>query len=294
MNLDFDYHAAFSRNIGWVTDEEQETLRGKRVGIAGLGGVGGSHLLALARLGIGAFSISDFDTFDIVNFNRQAGAMVSSLGRSKSDVLTEMCLDINPTANVAVFPDGVNPDNVDEYLSGVDLYVDGLDFFSFEARRAVFAACRERRIPAITAAPLGMGVAFLYFDPQGMSFDDFFCLDGCNEAEMGLRFLLGLSPAMLQRGYLVDPSRVDLAARKGPSTIAACQLCAGVIAAEALKLLLGRGRVMAAPFGYQFDVYRNRYVRTWRPGGNKNILQRMGLWMARRHLNVTSGKESIE
>ena len=48
----FDYATAFSRNIGWLTPQEQESLRSKRVAIAGLGGVGGSHLLTLTRLGI--------------------------------------------------------------------------------------------------------------------------------------------------------------------------------------------------------------------------------------------------
>src|SRR3954467_6277338 len=58
-SFDFDYDEAFSRNIGWVTEWEQQILRTKRVAIAGMGGVGGLHLLTLARLGIGAFHISD-------------------------------------------------------------------------------------------------------------------------------------------------------------------------------------------------------------------------------------------
>ena len=60
----FAYDEAFSRNIGWVTATEQRALRGKRVAIAGLGGVGGAHLITLARLGVGAFRIADFDRFD--------------------------------------------------------------------------------------------------------------------------------------------------------------------------------------------------------------------------------------
>src|SRR4029450_11656680 len=87
VKFDFNYETAFSRNIGWLTVSEQQALRGKRVAIAGLGGVGGAHLLTLTRLGIGAFHISDFDAFDVPNFNRQAGAFVSSLGRQKTEVL---------------------------------------------------------------------------------------------------------------------------------------------------------------------------------------------------------------
>ena len=282
MSAEFNYNAAFSRNIGWVTSDEQAALRKKRVAIAGMGGVGGVHLLTLARFGIGAFTIADFDTFDVANLNRQAGALVLTLGQPKAEVLHRMALDINPELDVSVFPNGIEASNIDDFLSRVDLYVDGLDFFAFEARRAIFAACRQRGIPAITAAPLGMGTAFLYFAPDGMSFEDYFCLEGCDELQMALRFLLGLSPAMLQRAYLADPSQVDLAAHKGPSTIAACQLCAGVIATESVKLLLNRGNVPAAPRGYQFDAFRNRYAATWRPGGNRNPIQRLGLWFASR------------
>ena len=279
----FRYDEAFARNIGWVTEAEQAALRGKRIAIAGVGGV---HLLSLARLGIGAFHVAEMDTFDLVNFNRQAGAMMSTLGRPKVEVMIEMARDINPELDIKVFGEGVNAGNLDAFLDGVDLYVDGLDFFAFQARRDTFNACHAKGVPAVTAAPLGMGTAVLSFLPGRMSFEEYFRLDGCDEDEMAVRFLLGLSPAMLQRGYLADPSRVDFAARRGPSTIAACQLCAGVTATEALKILLGRGEVLCAPWGFQFDAYRNRYIKTWRPWGNRNPVQQIGLFVARRQLRA--------
>lgn len=280
----FDYDAAFARNIGWLTRAEQARIRKARVAIAGLGGVGGVHLLSLARLGIGAFNVSDFDRFDLPNFNRQAGALMSTLGRPKVDVLLEMVTDINPELELRSFPRGVSDGNLDDFLAGVDVYVDGLDFFAFAARRATFAACQRLGIPAVTAAPLGFGTAVLVFLPGQMSFEDYFGLEGCDEEEMALRFLLGLSPAMVHAVYVADPSAVDLASRRGPSSIVACQLCAGVTAGEVMKILLGRGQVRAAPHGYHFDAYRNRLVRTWRPGGHRNLLQRVALWLARRHL----------
>ena len=60
MSQAFDYDVAYSRNIGWVTEEEQQTLKSKRIAIAGMGGVGGEHLLTLIRLGITKFNLSDF------------------------------------------------------------------------------------------------------------------------------------------------------------------------------------------------------------------------------------------
>ncbi len=283
----FDYARAFARNLGWITPQEQAVLRHKRIAIAGMGGVGGSHLLTLTRLGVGRFHIADFDRFELANFNRQAGASVRHLNRPKVEVLAEMARGINPQLEIRTFPDGVTRDNLSAFFTGVDLYVDGLDFFAFEARQMVFGHCAEHGIPAVTAAPLGMGAAVLNFLPGGMSFEDYFQLDGQPEDEKILRFLLGLSPRMLQSGYLVDPRCVDLKNHRGPSTPMACEICAGIAATEALKILLGRGPLQAAPWGLQFDAYRNKLVTTWRPGGNRNPLQRLALTLARRQfMNV--------
>ena len=284
MNRVFSYRDAFSRNIGWVTTTEQEDLRRKRVAIAGMGGVGGVHLLTLARLGIGAFHIADFDTFAIENFNRQVGATVSTIGLPKAEVLAAMARDINPEIDIRIFPRGVDESNLSDFFTGVDLYVDGLDFFAFAARQSTFSACARLGIPAVTAAPLGMGAAVLSFLPGSMTFEQYFQWGTLPDDEKALRFLLGLAPVGLHGSYLVDPSAVNFAEQRGPSTIIGCQLCAGVAAAEALKILLGRGKVLAAPRGFHFDAYRNKFVRTWRPGGSSNPLQRLIRMIARRQL----------
>jgi molybdopterin/thiamine biosynthesis adenylyltransferase len=265
-----------------MTAAEQTRLRGKRVAIAGLGGVGGSHLFTLTRLGIQAFHLADMDRFGTENLNRQAGAFQSTIGQPKVDVVSRIARDINPDLDITKFPAGVNADNMEQFLDGVDLYVDGLDFFVLDIRAKLFALCAERGIPAITAAPLGMGAAFLAFLPGQMTFEEYFRLDGQPMNEQLLRFMVGLAPAVLHQGYLVDPSAVDLVNHRGPSTPMACEMCAGIAGTQALKILLGRGKVLAAPHGLHFDAYRNKFVRTWRPGGNDNPLQRLLLSVARR------------
>lgn len=287
MTQRFCYESAFARNIGWVTVDEQQSLRSKRVAIAGMGGVGGSHLLGLARLGVEQFNIADFDTFELANFNRQAGARMSALGRPKVETLAEQARDINPRLDVQLFPDGVDDDNVSEFLAGVDLYIDGLDFFAFRVREQVFEYCARHAIPATTVAPLGMSAALLNFLPGGMTFEEYFQLAGRPELEKAVRFMVGLAPALLHRHYLADKSQVDLRAGKGPSTVIACQLCAGVAVAEALKVLLKRGKVRAAPHGVQFDAYSNKVTRTWRPGGNKHPLNRLAIVIAKRQLHIS-------
>jgi molybdopterin/thiamine biosynthesis adenylyltransferase len=280
----FSYDEAFSRNLGWLTVTEQQSLTKKRIAIAGLGGTGGQQFLTLCRLGVGAFNIADFDAFDLPNFNRQAGAMLSTLNKPKVEVLAAMARDINPNLDLRIFPEGISQGNVDEFLRGVDVYVDSLDYFAFDARRLVHGKCAELNTPALIVAPLGMGAAMINFLPGGMSFEDYFGLDGVPDVEKALRFLVGLSPALLQRTYLMDASRVRLGAGAGPSTAMACQLCAGVAATEALKLLLKRGKVYGAPWGIHFDAYRNRVAKTWRPWGSRNPLQRLAVTIALRQL----------
>src|SRR5579864_4403079 len=108
----FDPEIAFSRTLGLVTPVELKELQRKTVPIAGLGGVGGSHLLTLTRLGIGGFHLADFDTFDLENFNRQAGADMTTIGRPKIDVMSDLALRINPGLNIGRFPEGVKLDNL--------------------------------------------------------------------------------------------------------------------------------------------------------------------------------------
>lgn len=274
MASDFSYSDAFSRNLGWFTDYEQEGLRNKTIAIAGMGGVGGVHLLTLARLGVARFKIADLDVFEVANFNRQVGATMSTVGQNKVDVLARMASDINPEARIEKFPNGINSSNIDQFLSGVDLFIDGFDFFVIDMRCKTFARCRELGIPAVTAAPIGMGVAFLAFTKDGTSFEDYFRMEGKSELRKLINFLIGLSPSGMHTAYLVDPSRLDIANRKTPSTIIGVQLCASFTAAQVAKLLLKRGEVRPAPYHYHFDSYLNVF-KAGPQRGNGSIIQRL-------------------
>jgi hypothetical protein len=231
---------------------------------------------------VGHFRIADFDRFDVANFNRQVGAMTSTLDQPKAEVMARMARDINPEVEVEIFGEGVDESNLRAFLEGCDLYVDSLDFFAFDIRQRTFAMCAQLGVPATTAAPLGMGAAVLSFMPGQMTFEEYFQWGDHDEVEKAIRFVVGLAPAGLHRPYLVVPEAVNFGERRGPSTFMACQLCAGIAATEALKILLGRGKVLAAPWGMQFDAYRNKLARTWRPGGNRNPLHRLMIAIGRR------------
>src|SRR5210317_1073782 len=129
MNIEALINNEFSRNIGLLNEREQEQLLLSRVSVVGAGGVGGLHILALARLGLGKFNIADPDTFEAANVSRQFGAANSTYGRNKAEVLAEMVVDINPQADVATFSEGVTEQNRDEFLGDAKVLIDGVDFF---------------------------------------------------------------------------------------------------------------------------------------------------------------------
>jgi molybdopterin/thiamine biosynthesis adenylyltransferase len=280
----WSYDEAFARHRGLISVREQAVLRTKRIAIIGQGGVGGVHLVTLARLGIGGFHIADPDRFELANFNRQQGASMETLGRNKASVMAEQARAINPELDLRVYSQPVTRDNVEAVLEGVDVVVDGIDFFSLETRRLVFRTARQRGLWALTAGPIGFSAAWLVFSPTGMTFDDYFDLDdGMDRADQLVAFLTGLTPRASHLAYL-DLTQVDPQSGRGPSAGLACHLCAGVAAAEVVKILLERAPIRPAPWFFQFDAYRQRLYSGRLRWGNRSPSQRLKRWLMKKHL----------
>jgi molybdopterin/thiamine biosynthesis adenylyltransferase len=286
----WSYDEAFKRNRGLITEEEQEKLRNCRVAIAGMGGVGGVHLVTLVRLGIGKFTIADPDVFEVSNFNRQYGATISNIGRNKAEVMAEIAREINPDVELDVLPERIDESNIDKFLYDVDLFIDGLDFFAIDARRLVFRQAAERSIWAITSGPIGCSVAWLSFDPKGMQFDEYFDLrDDMDPLTQLISFAVGLAPQATHRSY-IDLTHVDIARQQGPSASLACQLATGVAAAETVKILLGRGTIRPVPCYGQFDAYTQRTKLGRLLRGNRDLRQRFKRAWLKRQLAITSNR----
>jgi molybdopterin/thiamine biosynthesis adenylyltransferase len=195
--------------------------------------------------------------------------MNSTLGKHKAEVLAEMARDINPFSNVRVFGDGINLGNLDAFLEDVDVFVDGIDFFEIEIRRAIFKRCREKGIYALTAAPLGFGATLQVFVPDSMSFDDYFGItDGMEELEKIAAFASGLAPHPYHLKYL-DLSKVSLSRKTGPAVSPACTL-ASLIATEVVKILTGKGKVRPVPCYTPIDLLRGKFKQCCVLMGGKN------------------------
>jgi molybdopterin/thiamine biosynthesis adenylyltransferase len=195
--------------------------------------------------------------------------------------MREIVRDINPEAEVRVLREPIGPGNADAFLDGAEVLVDGIDAFEIDARRLLFRKARERGIYALGAGPVGFSTVWVIFAPHGMTFDRYFDLtDDMDEVEKFVAYVAGMAPSSTQRSYM-DLAHLNVSRRTGPSAGLACHLASGVVAAEVLKILLGRGRIYAAPHYHQFDAYLGRYVRKRLIGGNRHPLQRLKRrWLA--------------
>ena len=131
-----------------------QRLKGKRVIVFGVGGVGGYVCEALARSGVGTVDIVDNDTVSLSNINRQIIALHSTLGRFKVDVMEERMRDIAPNISVRKYNLFYLPDNTSDIdLSTYDYIVDAIDTVSGKLSLATEA--QRLCIPIISSMGAG-------------------------------------------------------------------------------------------------------------------------------------------
>lgn len=282
----FDYDVAFSRNHGITSATDQARLKNATFAIAGMGGVGGDYLITLLRAGIGHFKLSDFDAFEMANFNRQYGATMSSIGHKKLDIMIKLALDINPDVELKTYEQGINDQNVDDFLTGVDVFIDAVEFFEIKIHRLLINACMKRNIPVIFGVPMGFGVGVLVFKPEGMTFDDYFDID--YNAELGLQALkmaLASAPAGFHLKYIL-PTAFDLDSRRAPSISSGCKLATGIVISKAILALLHPKELKSVPHYSCYDARLNRLKNGYLWRGNKNPLQQLKFFIARKRLGI--------
>lgn len=151
----------FSRNELYWGKDFQEYLKGLKIAVFGLGGVGGFALEALARAGVGHFLIVDFDTVSTSNINRQLIALNSTVGEKKTEAFKKRLLDINPSIQIQIY-DGFFTENVSlqvfsgdfsVYAGGPDFIVDAIDTVKSKIELIKFA--RDNNIQIVSSFGAG-------------------------------------------------------------------------------------------------------------------------------------------
>ena len=150
-----------------------ERLSAAKVAVFGVGGVGGHLCEALARAGVGEIHLYDSDAVSLSNINRQVVALHSTVGRQKTEVMSERILDINPDCKVRTFNVFYLPENADEYpLEGYDYIADAIDTVS--AKIELIVRAQKANIPILSAMGAGNRT-----DPTRFAVTDLFSTSGC-------------------------------------------------------------------------------------------------------------------
>ena len=118
-----------NRNKHKITQEEQDLLVKKKIGVIGLS-VGQSVSLTLAiERGCGELRIADFDVLDLTNLNRIRSG-VHNIDLQKTVIVAREIAEIDPFLKVTCFHSGITEDNIETFLTEngkLDLLIDECD-----------------------------------------------------------------------------------------------------------------------------------------------------------------------
>jgi len=223
----------YQRNLGVVIPSEQIKLLKSKVAIIGAGGLGGTVLELLTRMGIGELIIADKDIIGDSNLNRQILSKETNLGQSKAEVAVKRVKEINSSVEITGHSVFIDSDNVKEIIEGVDVAVDALD--NLPSRFVLQKACRDLKIPLVHGAIAGFNGQLTTIFPE----------------DKGLELIYGSDRDLPEHG-----SEVTLGA---PTVTPA--LIASLEAQEVIKILLKRGK-----------LFRNRLLYLDIEGGTIEIL----------------------
>lgn len=173
----------YLRNRESFSMEQQARLSRARVALVGLGGLGGSVLEGLVRMGLGRIMAADGDAFEETNLNRQVLATTETLGLSKAEAAIERARLLNPAVELQAWPRFLAPEEMAEICGQVDLVIDALG--GLEHRPALRAAAAGAGKPLISAAVAGWA-GYLAVIPPGGTAPDAFFPDPSNSAEHSL------------------------------------------------------------------------------------------------------------
>lgn len=168
----------FTRSALLLTRENIEKLAKKHVAVFGIGGVGGYVVEALARTGVGSFTLVDHDEISITNINRQIIATMDTIGRKKVDVMKERIYAISPETKVYTYDTFFLEENADEFdFSSFNYIVDAVDTVS--AKLALVMEAKKIGVPIISAMGAGNKL-----DPTQMEVADIYETSVCPLAKV--------------------------------------------------------------------------------------------------------------
>jgi molybdopterin/thiamine biosynthesis adenylyltransferase len=178
----------YQRNIGTIGIDGQIKLLNSSVAVVGAGGLGGSVIEMLARIGVGQIHVIDMDVFTDSNLNRQILCNINNLNVAKVDVAVKRVTDINPSVEVVPYAVELDERNIGEMIEGCQIVVDALD--NIQTRRILETKSKEMGIPFIHGAVAGFlgQVMTIFPEDEGLV-----CVYGDeNNEALGIEVKLGV------------------------------------------------------------------------------------------------------
>ncbi len=168
----------FSRTQLVFGKEAMDKLKGSRVAVFGIGGVGGYTVEALVRSGVGAIDIIDDDKVCLTNINRQIFATRKTVGKYKVDVAKERIEEINPDCKVTAFKTFYMPETADQFdFTQYDYVVDAID--TVTGKIALIENAKKAGTPIISSMGAGNKV-----DPTAFEVTDIYKTSVCPLAKV--------------------------------------------------------------------------------------------------------------
>jgi molybdopterin/thiamine biosynthesis adenylyltransferase len=233
----------FTRNLGFLRNEEQEALGRATVAIAGAGGDGGLLAEQIVRSGVGSIRLADPEDFDVENINRQAHSNFKELGRNKAEVVAEALLRINPWLDVEVYSEGIHEDNIERFVRGADLIIDETEFTMPELGTMINRSARKYGTGVLMAMNIGFGAQVTSFVPgRGKSFESWLGipedmpLDEVKDLEVPISRWLGHLPSYVDIEVFAQVARGEISA---PSLTGGVALASGIASEQAIRHLIG-------------------------------------------------------
>ncbi|MBQ8548756.1 MAG: tRNA threonylcarbamoyladenosine dehydratase [Lachnospiraceae bacterium] len=145
---------SMERTAYLIGEDGVEQLTGKHVALFGVGGVGGYVAEALGRAGVGRLTLVDKDIVSVSNINRQIIATYDTVGRSKTEVMAERLLSVNPDIRVERRDCFFLPDTADTFdFTEYDYVVDAVD--TVTAKLELVKRAKEAGVPIISCMGTG-------------------------------------------------------------------------------------------------------------------------------------------
>jgi molybdopterin/thiamine biosynthesis adenylyltransferase len=266
------YKMLTERNLGILTQEQQNTISKARIAQAGVGG-NSDIVLTMAQLGFQHFTLADPDVFEVSNFNRQMGADLTSLGKKKVHHMRNLLHAMNPWTEVQVLPEGVTENNINFFLKDVQVVVEAMDIQAAPLKSKLTDDALSRGIPVFTSPSPGWGAALLFFDPtRSPSMSELlgdppsgeFSKNIHDDQELKwvhyLARLIYLSTP-LNNGIPEGVMPELYTSRDAPSCISlACRLRASLIPTAVLKWLFHKEKLPCIPSVIHYDLYSNTII----------------------------------